>query len=208
MARKIKLIFVHTLAFDGDAGWDWVDRVHRARGWLMGGYNAVIRRDGRVERGRAEWRVPAGVRGFNKHSLHVACEGHGDHTDFTIAQKVSIVKVLADWIEKYLLVERFVKNPSLVLGHREAWTLLLDRRALKTCPGTKVDMREVRLLTIEEGKRRGWYGQSSTGDPQPDDILVEEAELKLDQKDYSALAEKLDAIMAFLRKVFPFWAGK
>jgi N-acetylmuramoyl-L-alanine amidase len=149
--RKITRLVVHTAAFRPDVGAKTIDAWHRARGWRKIGYHLVIRKDGAVERGRGDEEIGAGVEGMNADTLHVCCTGHGDLDDFTPAQKKSLVRVLIQWLEAYGMVEAFRANPMRILGHRECYALM-GQKQKKTCPGNKVDMREIRLLVLEELK--------------------------------------------------------
>ncbi len=152
MARRIKGIYVHTAAHadkDGrpvDTTAGQIDAWHRARGWRGIGYNAVVRFDGRIERGRDAALVPAGVEGDNKYTLHVCGSGHGDLADFTAAQKRSMAGLIGDWVRKNGLEKAFWEDPTAVVkGHREYWSM----RGLpikKTCPGKLVDMDEMRSM--------------------------------------------------------------
>lgn len=72
-----KYIVVHNLATSPSMDWGWaeVDRDHRSRGWLMGGYHYVIKRDGDLQTGRPIEVPGAHCRGHNVHSVAVALSG-------------------------------------------------------------------------------------------------------------------------------------
>jgi len=153
MALVPKYLVVHTAAFRGAncdramiAGW------HREKGWDDIGYHFVISNgdhptlaDGEIEIGRNTTTVGAHAFGINSRSLGICCIGHGDHDDFTPAQKDSLIALLSDLIDEHdgLLVDN-------VIGHREINDLVAtgalrqEFRTDKTCPGRRVDMDALR----------------------------------------------------------------
>jgi N-acetylmuramoyl-L-alanine amidase len=62
--RKINWLVIHTAATrpSMDIGAKEIRRWHKAKGWSDIGYHYVIRRDGRVEKGRPDARVGAHVK--------------------------------------------------------------------------------------------------------------------------------------------------
>ena len=64
--RKINWLVIHTAATrpSMDIGVKEIRRWHKKRGFADIGYHYVIRRDGRVEKGRADTRQGAHVRGI------------------------------------------------------------------------------------------------------------------------------------------------
>ena len=138
---KPEYIVLHTLAFDGSAGIAEVDRWHKERGFTRVGYHYIIRRDGRLETGRHEHEQGAHCRdgGYNRKSLGIAFEGHGDNDEWTDAQWDTIRKCYLFWRLKHGI------DPDKVIGHREA-------PAAKTCPGKKIDMDAVRRSLIQACK--------------------------------------------------------
>lgn len=72
-----KYIVVHCAATSPsqDIGYKDIDRWHRARGWLSGGYHIVIRRDGIGEPGRPMDVPGAHVEGHNHHSIGICLAG-------------------------------------------------------------------------------------------------------------------------------------
>jgi N-acetylmuramoyl-L-alanine amidase len=100
---------------------------HKNQGWSDIGYHIVIRRDGKVEKGRALDAVGAHVANFNASSVGVCMVGgvsQKDYTkaenNFTPAQWASLKTVIAD------LVKRYPK--AKVRGHRDF------PRVAKACP--------------------------------------------------------------------------
>ena len=131
-------LVIHTIAFQGDATVEDVDRWHRERGWEGIGYHRYFRRNGWVNEGRPLNRVGAHVLGWNHCSIGYAFEGHGDYEDFTEAQKKAFLHQALFDFHRFpnLAIER-------VVGHREF------PGVTKTCPGLKVDMDELRQMLLE-----------------------------------------------------------
>ena len=142
-------MFIHTAAFDGEADVDTIRRWHMDKGWVDIGYHYVVRRNGAVEVGRPLEAVGAHVYGVNSISVGICCEGHGDHEPHTAEQREALLGLCATLLRKYRL------TPDDVYGHREI-NRLVDQgrvpetingksvRTSKTCPGTMVDMDEIR----------------------------------------------------------------
>ena len=133
--KKTTHIVIHTAAWPGDPDIEDIRRVHvDENGWSAVGYHYLIRKDGSIEKGRPEGNVGAHCRngGMNRKSIGICCSGHGDINAFTAAQ--------VDTLCSLVNVIRRRNNIDIahVIGHREAG-------AAKTCPGTKVDMDELRI---------------------------------------------------------------
>ena len=82
-----------------DIGAKEIDQWHRQKGWLKIGYHYVIRRDGRVEKGRNDDEVGAHTLGFNRNSLGICwVGGKGDNNvaedNSTKAQRDSLAATL------------------------------------------------------------------------------------------------------------------
>lgn len=100
-----------------------IDRMHRAQGWKMIGYNYVIDLDGTIEEGRPLTMDGAHCnskddRGgtYNKHSIGICYVGGLDNKDQakdtrTSEQKAALIKLLNELCAKYPIVE--------LLGHRD-----------------------------------------------------------------------------------------
>lgn len=58
-----------------------LDRMHRERGFLKIGYHYVIRRNGVIEKGRADNEIGAHVEGYNHCSLGICLVGGVAHAD-------------------------------------------------------------------------------------------------------------------------------
>ena len=155
--RRVRWVFVHTAAFDGPAGVEEIREWHRQRGWVDIGYHYVVRKNGDVEIGRPLEAVGAHVYGANSQSVGICCEGNGDKADHTPVQREALLGLCASLLRKYRL------TPDDVLGHREVNRLVDEgklpasiagktTRTAKTCPGTKVDMDEIRAGLYPEPK--------------------------------------------------------
>jgi N-acetylmuramoyl-L-alanine amidase len=115
-----KYIVIHCAATRAgmDAGAKEIDQWHRARGWSGIGYHFVIRRDGKVEKGRPENAIGSHVAGHNSNTLGVCLvgglgEGKGwpPENNFTPAQWTALKALLTQLRAKYPL--------ATILGHRD-----------------------------------------------------------------------------------------
>ena len=133
MARKTTdFIVIHCSATPPsmDIGVREIDRWHRAKGWLRVGYHYVIRRNGKVEFGRAPSACGAHVKGYNDVSVGVCMIGGVSagrlkraEKNFTPEQWVALEKLVD------LLVGFF--PDAKVVGHTD-----LDPK--KKCPSFNV----------------------------------------------------------------------
>ena len=97
-----------------------------AFGWDDIGYHYVVRRDGRVERGRDINAIGAHVKGYNSVSIGICLIGGGDGKfDFTKGQMWSL--------EKLITATLGVFPHAAVRGHN-------DYTKYKTCPNFDVKM--------------------------------------------------------------------
>lgn len=126
----VRRIIIHCSATppDADIGAPDIDRWHRERGWDGIGYHFVIRRDGRVERGRALGRIGAHTGGHNSDSLGICLVGGvtdagGPEANYTQPQWESLMALLYA-LESYYS-EEFRRELS-IHGHNEF--------ANKACP--------------------------------------------------------------------------
>lgn len=156
--ENVEYLVVHTAAFGKrNCDRDVIDSWHRQRGWSGIGYHYVIindlhdrLEDGEVQQGRPTSKPGAHVKGVNSRSLGICCVGHGDQQPHTKAQRASLLKLLADLLDDY-------PNTSVdkVIGHREVNDLVAaglvgrEYKTAKTCPGTLVDMDEIRTQLKE-----------------------------------------------------------
>jgi N-acetyl-anhydromuramyl-L-alanine amidase AmpD len=122
-----------------DIGAAEIDQWHRKEGWLKIGYHYVIRRNGQIEKGRADTEIGAHCLGYNRNSLGICMVGGVDaknraENNFTPEQFNTL---------RELLGKLFVEYPSAQLrGHREL-------NPGRDCPSFDV---------------RDWY--SNTGEPE------------------------------------------
>lgn len=116
--KEVKYLVVHCSATPAsrDIGAAEIRTMHRRQGWRDIGYHYVIRRDGRVEKGRPDNEPGAHVQGYNSVSLGICMVGgvKPDMTaecNFTEAQFASLTKLLA---------ELHTAHPNArVCGHRD-----------------------------------------------------------------------------------------
>lgn len=105
----MRFIVVHAAATPPsmDIGAEWIDRIHRERGFRKIGYHYVIRRDGTIETGRSEEEMGAHTKGWNRNTLGVCLVGGiaegstAPEDNFTQAQFDSLDKLLIRLHEKY-----------------------------------------------------------------------------------------------------------
>lgn len=149
----VEYLVVHTAAFERhNCDRDMIDRWHRQKGWAGIGYHYVILDDrhdelddGTVQEGRGLSRMGAHVLGVNGRSIGICCAGHGDRQPHTDAQRNSLLRLLSDLMDDHPHVT--IQN---IIGHREVNDLVREGHVearfgtSKTCPGTLVDMDEIR----------------------------------------------------------------
>jgi len=116
--RPINKIIIHCSATppNMDIGRDEIDRWHRERGWSEIGYHWVVRRNGKIERGRDESRVGAHAKGHNRESIGICMVGGVDknnkaESNFTRDQWDKAEWLVWDVLGRYGNAE--------VIGHRE-----------------------------------------------------------------------------------------
>jgi N-acetylmuramoyl-L-alanine amidase len=117
--KRTDHIVIHCSATRGvqDIGAADIRRWHKAQGWSDIGYAWVIRRDGKVERGRAQDAVGSHVQGHNHDSVGICMAGGLDDktwkpvSNFTPAQWASLKELVARLVKTY--------PKAKVLGHRD-----------------------------------------------------------------------------------------
>ena len=146
--RKVNVeqIIIHCSATppDMDIGFEWIDQLHRKKGWLMCGYHKIIRRDGMVEPGRPLSRSGAHCRGYNHKSWGVCLIGGVDsdlnpENNFTELQISKLREVITNLIGS-------VHHDLKVIGHNEV--------SNKACPSFDVQQwlkdQDFQFLNLEE----------------------------------------------------------
>ena len=117
--REIKEVIVHCLdsPYEKHFNLRTIDEWHAARGFDWVGYHYVITHSA-ILKGRDEEQMGAGVRGYNRNSIHICmCGRHS----FTMEQKVMLAHLCIDLAERYNIPDKKIR------GHR-------DYNKLKTCP--------------------------------------------------------------------------
>lgn len=127
--KSTKYLVVHCSATrpSQDIGVKEIRQWHKNQGWADCGYHYVIRRDGKVERGRAENLIGSHVAGHNSNSIGICMVGGVSQKDFTKAENNFTKEQFASL--KTLLKTLAEKYPgTVVLGHRDF------PRVNKACP--------------------------------------------------------------------------
>ncbi|QQQ17766.1 N-acetylmuramoyl-L-alanine amidase [Brevundimonas vitis] len=116
--RAISKLVVHCSATPAarDIGVAEIRAMHKAKGWHDVGYHYVIRRDGRVEKGRPDEVTGAHVVGHNTGSLGICLVGGVKpdmtaETNFTPAQYASLETLLTTLSARY--------PKARICGHRD-----------------------------------------------------------------------------------------
>jgi len=129
MRKSTNWIAIHCSATrpSQDVGAADIRKWHKAQGWADIGYHFVIRRDGKIEKGRALDSIGAQVAGFNATSVGVCMVGGVNQANFTKAENnftpaqwASLKAVVADLVKRY--------PNAKVRGHRDF------PRVAKACP--------------------------------------------------------------------------
>jgi len=131
--KKTDFIAVHCSATrpSMDIGVVDIRKWHRAQGWEDIGYHYVIRRNGKLEKGRAESLVGSHVKGFNAVSIGVCLVGGVAQDDFTKAENNFTPAQFATLRE--LLANLKGRFPQAVIqGHRDF------PKVAKACPSFDV----------------------------------------------------------------------
>ena len=153
----IKNIVLHYSATypDQDLDVDDIRKMHLARGFNDVGYHYVIKRDGTVQKGRADNVVGAHVAGHNTGSLGVCCIGGIERAtgpnvgvdNRTQAQKDATVLLVQNLLKKH--------PKAKVVGHRDLGPT--------QCPGFDVQT---------------WWAAVSGSDPSPNPLIELQTVLK------------------------------
>lgn len=127
--KSTKHIVLHCSATRGlmDIGAKEIRQWHKAKGWADIGYHYVIRRNGIIEKGRAEKAIGAHVAGHNANTLGICLVGGladkapwAPTDNFTSAQWFSLKMLVAELLKKY--------PGATILGHRDF------PKVAKACP--------------------------------------------------------------------------
>ncbi|MBD0318987.1 MAG: N-acetylmuramoyl-L-alanine amidase [Gemmatimonadetes bacterium] len=152
--KDIDFLVIHTQGApsgeDGSAAsihaYHQLPKAKGGRGWAGIGYHFVVRKTGKVERGRPLDRLGAHVQGANSSGIGICCSGNGDLAGFTADQKHSLRDLIQDLRAEFPKAE--------VEGHRSLVDRLIGKGKLskkfsttKTCPGKKVSLPELQQLT-------------------------------------------------------------
>lgn len=101
-----------------DVGAADIRKWHKAQGWEDVGYHWVIRRNGKLEKGRAENLVGSHVKGYNHNSVGVCLVGGVKQDDFTKPENNFTPEQFATL--RKLLGELEIRYPQATIqGHRD-----------------------------------------------------------------------------------------
>jgi len=127
--REIQKLIVHCTDSpdDLDIGFQEINQWHKERGWLSDsgiscGYHYIIRRDGKIERGRPDEEPGAHCYGQNRESIGIVWSGRNEATE---KQLSSLYQLLLILMHKYAL------STDNIHGHNEF--------SKKTCPNLDMD---------------------------------------------------------------------
>ena len=114
----IKYLAVHCSASKPDVYVDAsvINRWHVDRGFAKIGYHYVIKRDGTVEKGRADTEIGAHVQGYNRMSLGICLAGGLDANGNPLANYTNEQYAALEILLKKLLVTH---PHAVVQGHRD-----------------------------------------------------------------------------------------
>ena len=100
---QTNLIVIHHTGAEIDASAEQIHDWHLNQGWSGIGYHFVVRKDGRIERGRPEWAIGSHAYRFNNFSLGIHLSGDFDATFPTIAQVEMTAMLLANLCAGYCI---------------------------------------------------------------------------------------------------------
>lgn len=144
--RDTEGIIVHHLAYEWDATPQDIHAWHLERGWIGGGYNLYVRRDGVVYEIRPIDAQGAHARGYNSTHLGVALEGHFDKEYPTDEQYISLAKIINE--------QRDYHGRIPVTSHSD--------HAETSCPGQNFDWDRLQeeLNKMDEQKDYEYLGKA------------------------------------------------
>ena len=156
-----RLIIHHTAGNKGiDPSAAEIDKMHKGNGWSGIGYHFVIRKNGSIERGRAEDEQGAHAEGANKDSIGIHVGGNFELESPTDKQIASLVNLIKQLCKKYNIpIDR-----KHILGHREV--------GQTACPGNNLynQLDSIVAKAAGSGKGKSRWG---TGKPNVPDIFKE-----------------------------------
>jgi len=148
--RKINWLVIHTAATrpSMDIGVKEIRQWHKQRGFNDIGYHYVIRRNGKIEKGRDDSKIGAHVRGYNRDSLGISLVGGVNErtlkpeNNYTAAQWASLESLLKKLSAKY--------PEANVKGHRDF------PNVAKACPCFDAEPWAFSKGFKVNGKRKQW----------------------------------------------------
>ena len=139
-AATNRIILHHTGDADIDACAEQIHQWHLNNGWAGIGYHFVIRKSGRIERGRPQWAIGSHAYGANSDSLGIQLSGEFSYNAPSDNQIESCARLIAYLCEEY----NIPLDRAHILGHREVTPT--------NCPGNVL----FNLIDVIINKAR-WY---------------------------------------------------
>lgn len=176
--NRVDLIVLHASATfpSMDVGAEWIDRIHRERGFKKIGYHYVIKRDGTIEKGREEWEIGAHALGWNKDSLGVCLIGglkegtKQSENNFTQAQWDALYELLTKLHTKY--PDADIKGHNELPNHTSRGCPCFDSKSYVAelyskwnTPPLHSPLPDGTIIEIEEGKYPSWTDILVTTNP-------------------------------------------
>lgn len=111
--RKIDTIHIHHSAIDDHMldNIEYIDKLHRDRGWDMIGYNYFISMPGKLSIARPLRLVPASIKGHNKGAVAICCGGlYG----ITFQQRETLSNLVRNLVDTFnIKKENIVRHKDL-----------------------------------------------------------------------------------------------
>jgi N-acetyl-anhydromuramyl-L-alanine amidase AmpD len=128
--QRVDYIVVHCSATPAkmDIGVDDIDRWHREQGFFKVGYHAVIRRNGKVEWGRAPNEIGAHAYGANSKSVGICLVGGMDERNKNPEQNYTPEQYVALRYAILYFKGLYPSQDCSVIGHRDV------KGTNKACP--------------------------------------------------------------------------
>gem|GEM_PF-2396248 len=113
--------------FDVEEGFP---EMHKGKGWAGIGYHFVVRKDGKIERGRPEWAIGSHAQGHNSNSIGIHLCGDFNAAKPTDKQIESAAMLIANLTDKY----KIPCDRNHIIGHDECYTGV-GKTSGAGCPG-------------------------------------------------------------------------
>ena len=157
------IVIHHTGSPDMDADAKQIHGWHIGNGWVGIGYHFVIRKNGKIERGRPQWAVGAHAEGENSHTIGIHLSG-----DFSAVKPTSIqIEKLALLIANLSAEYGITIDRDHIVGHGELMAT--------DCPGDNLQ------ALLDDGTITGKANYYRYGAPKEGDTKAKERYNTLDE---------------------------